>query len=145
MIVQPTYPREKNSAVMRVNKGVNALHVSESLKFDACGLLPAVIQDATNGDVLMVGYMNREAIERTLRTRRVTFWSRSRSTFWVKGETSGHVQRVNAMYVDCDKDCLLVTVDQVGAACHEGYRSCFFRRITRDGSDLEVIAEPLKG
>ena len=112
----------------------------DNLKLDEKGLIPAIVQDAENGDVLMVGWMNREALERTLREGKVCFWSRSRRKFWVKGETSGHFQMVEGVYVDCDRDCLLVKVTQVGAACHEGYRSCFFRRITKDG-ELEVVAE----
>jgi len=119
------------------------VQVPQGLKFDANGLIPAVVQDAANGDVLMLGYMNKEAVERTLASGRVTFWSRSRQKFWVKGETSGFVQNVKGVYVDCDQDCLLVKVEQVGAACHEGYRSCFFRRVSADGEQLETVAEPL--
>lgn len=118
--------------------------VLEKLRFDAEGLIPAVVQDVTNGDVLMVGYMNREAVERTLATGRVTFWSRSRQKFWVKGETSGHFQYLRGLYIDCDADCLLVKVEQVGPACHEGYRSCFFRRVTEDGCETTPVAERLK-
>lgn len=117
--------------------------VPEGLKFDANGLIPAVVQDEANGEVLMVGYMNLEAVERTLAGGRVTFWSRSRQKFWVKGETSGNTQCVKGLYVDCDQDCLLVKVEQVGAACHEGYRSCFFRRVSADGESLELVAERL--
>ena len=121
------------------------MFVAEGLKFDNQELIPAVIQDAQNGDVLMVGYMNREAFERTVSTGRVTFWSRSRQKYWVKGETSGNVQRVQGIYVDCDQDCLLVKVEQTGAACHEGYRSCFFRRAADDGESLDIVDEPLMG
>lgn len=119
------------------------MQIPQGLKYDGSGLIAAVVQDAANGDVLMVGYMNREAVERTLETKRVTFWSRSRQQFWVKGETSGNVQHVIGLYVDCDQDCLLVKVEQVGAACHEGYRSCFFRRIAPDGNELETVGTPL--
>lgn len=119
------------------------MQVPQGLKFDANGLIPAVVQDAENGEVLMVGYMNREAVERTVSSGRVTFWSRSRQKYWIKGETSGFVQHVKGVYVDCDQDCLLVKVEQVGAACHEGYRTCFFRRVSADGEQLEVVAEPL--
>ena len=115
------------------------MSLSEKLKYDGAGLVPAVIQDAENGEVLMVGYMNREAVDRTVATGRVTFWSRSRQKFWVKGETSGHFQHVVEVRGDCDLDCLLVRVRQEGAACHEGYRSCFFRR--RDGDSWTTIAE----
>ncbi len=113
------------------------------LKFDEKGLIPAVVQDSVNGEVLMVGYMNLQAVEATILTKRVTFWSRSRQKFWIKGETSGNVQHVMGLYVDCDQDCLLVKVEQVGAACHEGYRSCFYREVSEDGEKLELIAEPL--
>ncbi len=113
------------------------------MKFDADGLVPAVIQDAANGDVLMVGYMNQEAVERTLSSGRVTFWSRSRQQLWIKGETSGFTQQVRDVFVDCDQDCLLVRVEQAGAACHEGYRSCFFRRVRPEGDGLDIVASPL--
>lgn len=119
------------------------MQVPEGLKYDANGLIPAIVQDAANGQVLMVAYMNKEAVERTIATRRATFWSRSRQQFWIKGETSGNVQHVQEVYVDCDQDCLLVKVEQVGAACHEGYRSCFFRRVSADGDELEVQDKPL--
>lgn len=107
---------------------MNAVNSDEALqtaRFGADGLLPAVIQDATSRDVLMVGYMNREALRRTLTEGRVTFWSRSRHEFWRKGDTSGNVQWVQAAAFDCDADTLLVTVDQVGAACHTGAHACF--------------------
>lgn len=116
----------------------------EGVKFDANGLVPCVVQDAANGDVLMVGFMNMQAIEKTLETGRVTFWSRSRQKYWVKGETSGHFQNLREMYVDCDQDCLLVKVEQIGPACHEGYRSCFYRAVSREGDQLDVIAEQEK-
>lgn len=102
------------------------------LKFDDQGLIPALICDAETNEVLMVGYMNAEAFQRTLDTGLATFWSRSRRKFWVKGETSGHVQQVKWIRLDCDGDALLLGVEQTGAACHAGYRSCFFRE-ARDG------------
>lgn len=105
----------------------------DTLKFDANGLIPAVVQDKENGQVLMVAYMNRESILQTLSTGLCTYWSRSRQKFWVKGETSGHLQHVKAIRVDCDADCLLIEIEQVGAACHTGNRSCFFRRVTEQG------------
>ena len=111
--------------------------LSETLKYDGNGLIPAVIQDAENSEVLMVGYMNQEAVDRTLSTGRVTYWSRSRQKFWIKGETSGHVQHVVEVRTDCDKDCLLLRVRQEGVACHDGYRSCFDRSVA--GEELEVV------
>lgn len=99
--------------------------VAARLKRDAAGLVCAVIQDWQSGQVLMVGYMNDEALRRTLSTGRVTFWSRSRSQYWRKGDTSGHAQYVKQVQIDCDGDALLIQVDQVGAACHTGKRSCF--------------------
>jgi phosphoribosyl-AMP cyclohydrolase len=101
----------------------------EELRFDDRGLIPAVVQDAENGDVLMVGWMNRESLDRTLEEGRTVFWSRSRQELWRKGDTSGHVQHVQEVRVDCDGDVLLVRVHQIGAACHTGERSCFFRRL----------------
>lgn len=97
----------------------------ERLKFDSAGLIAAVIQDAKNGDVLMVGYMNDVALARTLSSGRVWFWSRSRQEYWRKGDTSGHVQLVRRVQLDCDGDCVLVRAEQVGAACHTGTRTCF--------------------
>lgn len=114
----------------------------DSLKYDKDGLVPAVVQDSENGQVLMVAYMNRESVQRTLTTGRTCFWSRSRQKFWVKGETSGNVQVVKSVSVDCDKDCLLVKIDQTGAACHEGYRSCFFREVDAEGNET-VVGEKL--
>lgn len=99
--------------------------VANRLKRDGAGLVCAVIQDWQNGQVLMVGYMDDEALRRTLTTGRVTFWSRSRREYWRKGDTSGHAQYVKQVQIDCDGDALLVQVDQVGAACHTGERSCF--------------------
>ena len=115
--------------------------IAETLKYDGNGLIPAIVQDVENREVLMMGFMNKEAVARTLETRRVTYWSRSRQKFWVKGETSGHFQHVVDIRADCDKDCLLVFVRQEGVACHDGYRSCFYRRI--DGDELRVVAERL--
>jgi len=98
------------------------------------GLLPVITQDAADGEVLMLAYMNEEAWELTLKTGEAHYYSRSRQTIWHKGATSGHVQRVKAIYLDCDADTVLLKVEQVGgAACHEGYRSCFYRKKDRDG------------
>lgn len=99
------------------------------LHFDAEGLIPAVVQEAGTGEVLMVAWMNQEALARTLETRWTHFWSRSRQALWQKGETSGHRQHVEAVYADCDGDTLLLLVHQEGAACHTGSRTCFFRRL----------------
>lgn len=114
-------------------------NILDQLKFDENGLLGAIIQDARTNEVLMFAFMNREAVERTLKGPYVTFWSRSRQKYWVKGEESGHTQEVKEVFYDCDGDTLLIKVDQKVAACHEGYRSCFFRKI--EGDDSRVIAE----
>ncbi|KAB7790822.1 phosphoribosyl-AMP cyclohydrolase [Bifidobacterium leontopitheci] len=108
--------------------------IAARLKRDAKGLVAAVIQQYDTREVLMVGYMNDEALRRTLTTGRVTFWSRSRQEYWRKGDTSGHVQYVKALSLDCDGDAILVEVDQVGAACHTGKRSCF-----EQGGPLPVV------
>lgn len=97
-----------------------------TLSYDDRGLIPVIAQDHAGGEVLMFAWMNAAAVARTLATGDVTYWSRSRAAFWVKGETSGHRQRLVEMRVDCDRDCLLVQVDQTGPACHTGARSCFF-------------------
>ena len=110
----------------------------ESLRFDAQGLIPAIAQDAGSGEVLMMAWMNAESVAETLATGRVTYWSRSRRTFWRKGESSGHVQRLVEMRIDCDRDCLLVLVDQTGPACHTGRRSCFYTAVD-EGSEREIM------
>ncbi|WP_414897676.1 phosphoribosyl-AMP cyclohydrolase [Rhodovulum sp. YEN HP10] len=109
-----------------------------SLTYNADGLIPAIAQDEA-GTVLMMAWMNAEAVARTLESGRVTYWSRSRQAFWVKGETSGHVQRLIEMRVDCDRDCLLVLVEQAGPACHTNRRSCFYTAI-RDGAEVEILS-----
>ena len=101
--------------------------LAQELRFDDQGLIPAVIQDAANGDVLMVAWMNQEAVQRTLESGRTWFWSRSRQELWRKGDTSGNVQHVHEVLFDCDGDTLLVKVTQEGAACHTGQRTCFYR------------------
>jgi phosphoribosyl-AMP cyclohydrolase len=103
------------------------MKIPENLKYDEKGLIPAVIQDWQNNEVLMVAYMNQESLRRTVETGYTWFWSRSRQKFWQKGETSGHVQRVKDILYDCDQDTLLVKVEQTGPACHTGSRCCFFR------------------
>ena len=113
--------------------------VLDKVKFDDNGLIPAVIQDYKNGEVLMVAYMNRESLEKTLAVGKTCFWSRSRQKFWIKGESSGHVQEVKEVFIDCDMDTLLFKVDQKVAACHTGYRGCFYRKI--EGDELVVTGE----
>ncbi|MCZ8080757.1 MAG: phosphoribosyl-AMP cyclohydrolase [Rhodobacteraceae bacterium] len=112
-----------------------------SLKYDANGLIPCIAQDHATGEVLMMAWMNADAVGQTLETGRVTYWSRSRAAFWVKGETSGHVQRLVELRVDCDRDCLLVLVDQTGPACHTNRRSCFYTAV-RNGAEV-VISDPM--
>lgn len=113
----------------------------ENLRYNDQGLVPAIAQDADSGEVLMMAWMNAEAVAKTLETRRVTYWSRSRSAFWVKGETSGHTQELVSFRVDCDRDCLLVQVRQIGPACHTGRRTCFYTDVV-DGIEVELM-EPL--
>ncbi|MCE9565658.1 MAG: phosphoribosyl-AMP cyclohydrolase [Planctomycetes bacterium] len=111
------------------------------LDFDkAGGLVPAIAQDAETGDVLMLAWMNREAFDETVKTRRAVYFSRSRNKLWRKGEESGNVQEVVSIFIDCDADTVLLKVRQIGgAACHEGYKSCFFRRL--DDTELTVVGE----
>jgi len=101
----------------------------DELKYDKNGLIPAIIQDYENNEVLMLGYMNRESVGITLEEERTCFYSRSRQVLWRKGETSGHVQKVKDILYDCDKDALVVKVEQVGVACHTGERTCFYRKL----------------
>jgi phosphoribosyl-AMP cyclohydrolase len=112
-----------------------------SLKYDANGLIPAIAQDHATGEVLMMAWMNAESIARTLATGQVTYWSRSRQAFWAKGATSGHVQKLVEFRVDCDRDCLLLKVDQTGPACHTNRRSCFYTLVA-DGVET-ITADPL--
>jgi phosphoribosyl-AMP cyclohydrolase len=116
----------------------------DQLKFDANGLIPAIIQEQKTGRVLMMAWMNRAALEKTIATGRTHFWSRSRQKFWMKGETSGHVQRVGDIAFDCDGDVLLIQVEQTGAACHEGYQSCFFRSVEKDGKSVKITEAQLE-
>lgn len=110
-----------------------------SLKFDANGLIPAIAQDADNGEILMMAWMNADSVARTLQTGHVTYWSRSRQSFWAKGESSGHVQELVELRIDCDRDCLLLLVRQTGPACHTNRRSCFYTAV-RDGAEVEIMA-----
>jgi phosphoribosyl-AMP cyclohydrolase len=105
----------------------------DQLKFNADGLIPAIIQQQSTGRVLMMAWMNRASLEKTIETRKTWFWSRSRQKFWMKGESSGHVQVVKDLSFDCDGDTVLIQVEQTGAACHEGYQSCFFRSLDGEG------------
>lgn len=107
----------------------------EDLKFDDAGLIPTVVQQYDTHEVLMVAYMNRESIAKTLETDKTWFWSRSRQKYWMKGESSGHTQQVKDVLYDCDADTLLVLVDQTGVACHTGQRSCFYRSLSSPDSD----------
>ena len=109
-----------------------------SLTYDARGLLPAIAQDADTGEVLMLAWMSAESLARTLETGRVTYWSRSRGEFWEKGATSGHVQTLVEVRVDCDRDALLLRVRQKGPACHTGRRTCFYTAV-RDGDEVEIL------
>ena len=109
-----------------------------TLKYNEAGLIPAIAQDASTGEVLMMAWMNVDAVEKTLETRRVTYWSRSRQSFWIKGETSGHTQELVDLRLDCDRDCLLAVVNQVGAACHTGRRNCFYKSVL-DGIEVELM------
>lgn len=110
-----------------------------SLRYNDHGLIPVIAQDAGSGDVLMMAWMNSEAVARTIETGRVTYWSRSRAAFWVKGETSGHVQELVDFRVDCDRDSLLLIVRQTGPACHTLRKSCFYTAV-RDGAEVELMA-----
>jgi phosphoribosyl-AMP cyclohydrolase len=106
------------------------------------GLVPAIVQDAETKEVLMMAYMNRESWEATLKTGKATYWSRSRQKLWLKGETSGNVQLIKAVFIDCDNDTILLQVKQLGeAACHTGYRSCFYRKLS--GKDFVVVGEKI--
>jgi phosphoribosyl-AMP cyclohydrolase len=110
-----------------------------TVRFNEAGLVPVIAQDAQSSEVLMLAWMNAESISRTLETKRVTYWSRSRQAFWVKGETSGNTQALVDLRIDCDRDCLLVLVNQIGPACHTHRRSCFYTAV-RNGDEVELMA-----
>jgi phosphoribosyl-AMP cyclohydrolase len=116
----------------------------DQVKYNADGLVPAIVQDHATGRVLMLAWMNRASLERTIESGKTHFWSRSRQKFWMKGESSGHIQSVREIAIDCDGDTLLIQVEQIGAACHEGYRSCFFRSIKPDDPSLRVTEPRLQ-
>lgn len=111
----------------------------QSLRYDDKGLIPSIAQDSGSGEVLMMAWMNAESVARTLKTKRVTYWSRSRQAFWVKGESSGHAQVLVDFRVDCDRDCLLILVNQTGPACHTNRRTCFYTAV-REGAEVELMA-----
>ncbi len=111
------------------------------LKFDKDGLIPAIVQDHATGQVLMMAWMNAEAVERTAQTGKTHFYSRSRGKQWLKGESSGHFQLVKSIKTDCDKDVLLIAVEQIGAACHDGYYSCFYRHHASGQADWSIVGE----
>jgi len=117
------------------------VEILDKIKFNRQGLVPAIVQDHISQQVLMLGYMNREALKKTIVTGQTYFYSRSRGRLWKKGESSGHIQEVKDIYFDCDQDTLLIKVDQKVAACHEGYRSCFYRRL--EGDSLKICQEKL--
>ena len=118
------------------------LPLVEALKWNDEGLVPAIVQDAENGEVLMMAWMDEAALRDTVSTGQTHFFSRSRQSHWHKGATSGHVQHVESIAIDCDGDVLLIKARQVGGACHEGYRSCFFR-LVNDAGQLEIVARPV--
>ena len=117
------------------------MEILDLIKYDDNGLVPAIIQDCENGEVLMVAYMNRDSLRTTLETGKTHFWSRSRRKYWMKGESSGHVQSVKEVYIDCDADCVLMKVEQIVAACHTGHRSCFYRKW--NGTSFDETGEKL--
>jgi len=116
----------------------------DQLKFNSDGLIPAIIQEQSTGRVLMMAWMNRASLDRTIETGQTHFWSRSRQKFWRKGETSGHTQTVRQIAFDCDGDTLLIQVEQIGAACHEGYKSCFFRSVEGEERSFRVTEQRLE-
>jgi phosphoribosyl-AMP cyclohydrolase len=122
---------------------MDAKPLLSQVKFNEQGLVPAIVQEEGTGRVLMMAWMNVDSLSQTLETKRTHFWSRSRKSLWLKGETSGHVQEVKKISIDCDGDTLLITVVQTGAACHEGYKSCFFREVNPEAGSLGIIESKL--
>lgn len=131
----------KQTESMAIGEGLPLSEVLDALSYNADGLIPAIAQQYDSGEVLMMAWMNRASIEETLSTGRVCYWSRSRQAFWRKGESSGQVQQLKNLRVDCDGDTLLAIVDQKGPACHTGRRSCFYNRV--DGDKVIVDRDPL--
>ncbi|MFT3788581.1 MAG: phosphoribosyl-AMP cyclohydrolase [Tepidisphaeraceae bacterium] len=117
--------------------------VVNQLKFDEHGLIPAILQDHANGEILMFAWMNRESLEKTIQTKLCHYYSRSRKKLWLKGETSGHTQKVHSIQTDCDKDVLLIRIDQAGAACHDGYRTCFYNKLDASDAKWDIVGKPL--
>ena len=115
----------------------------DELKYDANGLIPAIIQDANTGEVLMMAYMNKTSLAESIRTGKTHFWSRSRQKYWMKGETSGHTQEIKEIFIDCDVDTVLIKAKQNGAACHEGYKNCFYRKYDETTQEWKVSAQRL--
>jgi phosphoribosyl-ATP pyrophosphohydrolase/phosphoribosyl-AMP cyclohydrolase len=107
------------------------MEILNEIKFNKDGLIPVIVQDATTNEILMLAYANREALEKTLKTKQMHYFSRSRKKLWKKGETSGNIQKLKSMYIDCDNDTILVKVEQIGAACHTGNKTCFYRILKR--------------
>jgi phosphoribosyl-AMP cyclohydrolase len=120
---------------------MNSMKFMDQLRFNADGLIPAIVQEHSTQRVLMMAWMNQAALEKTMASGKTVFWSRSRRQFWCKGETSGHFQKVKNIALDCDGDTLLIQVEQTGAACHEGYHSCFFRSVGADGQSWQTTEE----
>ena len=116
---------------------------AEDLKYDENGLIPAIIQDVENNEVLMMAYMDKTAFDLTLKTGKAHYWSRSRKSYWMKGESSGHTQEIREIYFDCDKDTLLIKIKQNVAACHKGYRSCFYRRMDAKTREVEITGKKI--
>lgn len=119
------------------------MSILDQVKFDEKGLVTAVARDAETGRVVMLAYMNRETLQKTIETKIATYYSRSRQKLWIKGESSGHTQKVLHIYIDCDGDAILLDIQQQGAACHKGYFSCFYREIHDLDSEPQIIEEPL--
>jgi phosphoribosyl-AMP cyclohydrolase len=114
---------------------------SDELKYDSNGLFPAIMQDVETKEVLMLAYMNKTSFDETVKTGKAHFWSRSRQKYWMKGESSGHIQTVKKMFFDCDLDAVVMLIEQVGGACHMGYKSCFYRELDTDKMELKTIGE----
>lgn len=115
----------------------------DNLKYDSNGLIPAIVQDVGTGEVLMMAYMNKTSLEESIRTGKTHFWSRSRQKYWMKGESSGHTQDIKEISIDCDADTLLIKATQHGAACHEGYKNCFFRKLDAKTGEWVISSERL--